>query len=257
MPPAVHPVAGLGFGGAAEAYEQGRPSWAPEAVARLEDELALGPGRRVADVAAGTGKLTRLLLPSGAAVVAVEPIPEMAAVLRRAVPGVPVARGLAERLPLRDRSVDAVVVAEAFHWFRVDEALAEVRRVLRPGGGLALLWNRGGADPTPWQVELGVLLARLRDPSLPFSGSSGWPRDWPAEVAAAGGFTPLAHGTFPHEQTCAPEEVVAGASSTSWVAARPEDERRRFADDVRAMLAGHGSPLVVPWQTEVHWCHRT
>ncbi len=254
MPPSVHPVAGLGFGSAAEPYERGRPSWAPEAVALLEAELRLGRGRAVADVAAGTGKLTRLLLPSGAAAVAVEPVEEMAAVLHRVVPGVPVARGVAECLPLCDGSVDAVVVAEAFHWLRVGEALAEVRRVLRPGGGLALLWNRAGADPTPWQVELGVLLAGMRDPSVPFSGSHST-RDWTAEVAAAGGFTPVARRTFPHEQSCQPEDVVAGASSTSWVAARPEDDRLRFADEVRSMLAGHGSPLVVPWRTEVHWCH--
>ena len=253
MPPAVHPVAGLGFGSAAEPYERGRPSWAPEAVALLGSALRLGRGRAVADVAAGTGKLTRLLLTSDAAVAAVEPVEEMAAVLHRVVPGVPVARGVAEGLPLRDGSVDAVVVAEAFHWFDAGEALAEVRRVLRPGGGLALLWNQAGADPVPWQVELGVLLAGLRDPSLPFTGSHS--RDWAAEVAAAGGYTAVAHRIFPHEQTCQPEDVVAAASSTSWVAARPEEERRRFADDVRSMLAGHGSPLVVPWRTEVHWCH--
>ncbi len=254
MPPSVHPVAGLGFGSAAEAYEHGRPSYAPGAVALVAAELALGPGRAVADLAAGTGKLTRLLLPSGAAVVAVEPIPEMAGVLRRAVPGVPVAQGVAEGLPLRDGAVDAVVVAEAFHWFSVGEALAEVRRVLRPGGGLALLWNRAGAEPAPWQVELGARLAGLRDPTLPFVGSHS--RPWADEVAAAGGFTSLEHRTFPHEQAAEPEQVVAGALSTSWVAARPEDERRRFADDVRAVLAGHRSPLVVPWRSEVHWCHR-
>jgi SAM-dependent methyltransferase len=254
VPPSVHPVAGLGFGSAAEAYEQGRPSYAPGAVALLAAELPLDPGRVVADLAAGTGKLTRLLLPSGAQVIAVEPVPEMAGVLRRAVPGVPVARGLAERLPLRDGSVDAVVVAEAFHWFSVGEALAEVRRVLRPGGGLALLWNQAGAEPAPWQLELGALLAGLRDPTLPFVGSHS--RPWADEVAAAGGFTALDHRTFPHEQAAEPEQVVAGALSTSWVAARPADERRRFADDVRAVLDGHGSPLVVPWRSEVHWCHR-
>jgi SAM-dependent methyltransferase len=186
-------------------------------------------------------------------VVAVEPVAEMAGVLRSVVPGVPVARGLAERLPLCAGSVDAVVVAEAFHWFDVATALEEVRRVLRPGGGLALLWNQAGAEPVPWQVELGVLLAGLRDPALPFMGSHS--RPWADEVAAAGGFTALEHRSFPHRQAAEPEQVVAGASSTSWVAARTEDERRRFADDVRALLAGHGSPLVVPWRTEVHWCH--
>jgi SAM-dependent methyltransferase len=254
VPPAVHPVAGLGFGAAADVYEQGRPSYADGAVALLVDELALGPGRVVADVAAGTGKLTRLLAASGVSAVAVEPVAGMAAVLRGAVPGVPVARGLAERLPLRAGSVDAVVVAEAFHWFDTGAALAEARRVLRPGGGLALLWNQAGAEPAPWQVELGVLLAGLRDPSLPFAGSHS--RDWATEVAEAGGFTPLQHRSFPHEQLSSPEDVVAGALSTSWVAVRPEDERRRFADEVRSMLRDHGSPLVVPWRSEVHWCRR-
>jgi SAM-dependent methyltransferase len=255
VPPAVHPIAGLGFGAEAEAYERGRPSWAPAAVALLVSRLRLAPGRVVADVAAGTGKLTRLLVPSGASVVAIEPVAEMARVLRRVVPGVPTIRGLAERLPLRDGSVDAVVVAEAFHWFDAPVALGEVRRVLRPGGGLALLWNQAAAEPAPWQVELGVLLAAIRDPDLPFAGghSTG---AWDQAVAAAGGFTPVTHRTFPHEQAASPDEVLAGALSTSWIAIRPADERRRFADDVRALLAGHGSPLVVPWRTEVHWCHR-
>jgi SAM-dependent methyltransferase len=255
VPPALHPIAGLGFGAEAEAYERGRPTWAPEAVALLGTELGLGPGRVVADVAAGTGKLTRLLVPSGAAVVAVEPVAEMARVLRRSVPGVPVARSVAERLPLADGSVDGVVVAEAFHWFDAPLALGEIRRVVRAGGGMALLWNQAGADPAPWQVELGVLLAGLRDPDLPFPGGHST-RSWGEQVAAAGGFTTVAHRTFPHEQVVEPEDVVAGALSTSWIAIRPEDERRRFADDVRALLAGHGSPLVVPWRTEVHWCHR-
>ena len=94
------------------------------------------------------------------------------------------------------------------------------------------------------------------DEPLPFAGghSTG---PWDQEVAAVGGFTSVAHRTFPHEQVAAPDEVVAGALSTSWVAARPADERRRFADEVRAMLAAHGSPLVVRWRSEVHWCHRT
>jgi SAM-dependent methyltransferase len=253
--PALHPIAGLGFGAEADAYERGRPSWAPEAVALLVSELGLGPGRAVADVAAGTGKLTRLLPPSGASVVAVEPVAEMARVLRRVVPGVGVASGVAERLPFRAGSIDAVVVAEAFHWFDAPVALGEIRRVLRPGGGMALLWNQAGAEPAPWQVELGVLLAGIRDPDLPFPGGHST-HPWSEQVAAAGGFTPVAHRTFPHEQVASPDEVLAGALSTSWIAIRPEDERRRFADDVRQLLAGHGSPLVVPWRTEVHWCHR-
>jgi hypothetical protein len=118
-----------------------------------------------------------------------------------------------------------------------------------------MLWNSGADDPAPWQVELGALLVGLRDPSLPFV--AGRPRDWAGEVAAAGGFTPVASRTFAHEQLAEAEDVVAGALSTSWVAVLAEDRRRRFADDVRRALAPHPTPLVVRWRTEVHWCRRT
>src|SRR5207248_291508 len=141
----VHPAA-AGFARAADVYERARPEYPPEAVAWLVERLDLGPGRVVVDVAAGTGKLTRLLVPSGAQVVAVEPLAEMREVLRGVVPEAEAREGTAEALPLPDDCADAVMVAAAFHWFRRDEALPELARVLRPGGRLAIVYNLRDPD---------------------------------------------------------------------------------------------------------------
>src|SRR5262245_56757726 len=119
----------LGFDSAATAasYERARPSYPAEAVAHLVGHGGIGPGRRVLDLAAGTGKLTRLLVPTGAEVVAVEPVPAMRDQLTAVLPGVTVHDGTAGALPLPDNSVDAVTVGQAFHWFDPPRALAEIR----------------------------------------------------------------------------------------------------------------------------------
>jgi SAM-dependent methyltransferase len=135
------------FGSVAEAYERGRPAFPTVVVDHLIGALHLQPGRRVADVAAGTGKLTRDLLRSGAEVVAVEPAAGMRRVFAEQVPSVTILDGTAELLPLDDASVDAITVAQAFHWFDARQAFAEMDRVLRAGGRVALVWNvRDPAD---------------------------------------------------------------------------------------------------------------
>lgn len=129
------------FDAVAEAYERGRPTFPAVIVDHLVAALDLRPGRSVVDVAAGTGKLTRALTSTGAEVLAVEPMAGMRQVFAREVPGVTVLDGTAEMLPLSDDRVDAVTVAQAFHWFHPQAALQEMDRVLRPGGRVALLWN--------------------------------------------------------------------------------------------------------------------
>jgi len=139
----------------AEAYERSRPGYAPTALAWLAERIGIGPGRRVLDLAAGTGKLTRQLLTLGADVVAVEPGDEMRGVLVRVVSEAETLAGSAEAIPLPDAAVDAVTVGQAFHWFRTEEALGEIHRVLRPGGALALLWNEWDhQDPLQRRVPL-------------------------------------------------------------------------------------------------------
>src|SRR5262245_10611354 len=155
--------AATGFARAAGAYERTRPGYPASVVAWLFEQAGVRAGARVCDLAAGTGKLTRQLLPTGARLVAVEPVAEMRAVLARALPEVEVRAGMAEALPLDDASVDAVLVAQAFHWFDARAALDEIARVLRDGGGLGLIWNAWELDD-PLQTRLDELVRRHAPP---------------------------------------------------------------------------------------------
>jgi len=137
----VHDVALRGFGSEAEAYERSRPSYPPDAVAWLVDHLRVRPGAVVADLAAGTGKFTRLLAPTGASVLAIEPVEGMRQVLHQVLPRLPMVAGSAEAMPVKSSSLDAVCIAQAFHWFDAEQAFAELARVLRPGGRAGFVWN--------------------------------------------------------------------------------------------------------------------
>jgi SAM-dependent methyltransferase len=140
----IHAAAEVGFGSAADRYERGRPGYPADAVSFVIDELVIAPGRTVVDLAAGTGKFTVAIAPSGARIVAVEPVAEMRSVLERNVPGVDALDGTAESMPLEDASADAVVVAQAFHWFDGARAIPEIRRVLRD-----VEWAAIGHEPWP------------------------------------------------------------------------------------------------------------
>lgn len=246
----VEEVVACGFGSASEAYERGRPSYPTEAVALLVDQLGIGPGSLVVDLAAGTGKLTRLLVPSRATLVAVEPVGAMRDLLVGLVPEASVVAGAAEALPLADGSVDAVVVAQAFHWFRIEEALAELSRVLRTGGGLALLWNDRD-ESLPWVAELSALVRWDERPAPSYDGV-----DWPAVVAGAGTFEPLARAGFVLDQQLDAATLVDRVLSTSYVAAAPAGEQERVAEGVRRLVARFPPRFVLPYRTTVFWCRR-
>jgi ubiquinone/menaquinone biosynthesis C-methylase UbiE len=158
----IDELAAQGFSSVADVYERSRPGYAPEAVAWLCERLRIGCGRVVLDLGAGTGKLTRQLVFTGANLIAVEPLEEMRAELARTVPDAEAKAGTAEQIPLADASVDAVVSAQAFHWFDTERALAEIHRVLRSGGSLGLIWNtRDLADPV--QATVDEMLAPYRE----------------------------------------------------------------------------------------------
>jgi SAM-dependent methyltransferase len=226
--------AARGFADNAAAYEAARPSYPAEAVAHIVGHGRIGPGRRVLDLAAGTGKLTRLLAPTGADVVAVEPIAAMRDRLVALLPGVEVHDGTAEDLPLADRSVDAVTVAQAFHWFDPALALAEVRRVLRSGGHLFLVWNTRDRRHD-WVRTFGDLLVDGPDLERPYD--SYYDVDYAAVVADAGGFTPVELWSHDWDQPCDPDLLVARAESVSVVGQLPPGDKQRVLDRVRNLAA--------------------
>ncbi|MDQ1379579.1 MAG: hypothetical protein QOJ71_298, partial [Actinomycetota bacterium] len=148
----VHNVAAAGFNDPGD-YEAARPSYPPDAVAWFVEHLRIAPGHRVADLAAGTGKLTRLLAPTGADLFAVEPVPGMRETFRRLLPTVPLVAGTAEAIPFAAATFDVITVAQAWHWFDHERATAEMARVLTRGGRLGLVWNARDRSE-PWVDEV-------------------------------------------------------------------------------------------------------
>lgn len=246
----VDDVAARGFTAGARAYEAARPGYPDEAIAVLCRELRIGRRSRVCDVAAGTGKLTRRLVELGAEVVAVEPLAAMRAELRLVLPEVEVLDGTAEQLPLGDRSVDVVTVAQAFHWFDAPLALAEIARVLRRRGGLALLWNERD-ERTPWVAEMSRII-RWHERTV----SRYQHVDWAAVVAATGRFGPLEEVVVEWSQPMTRDTLADRVRSISYVAAMPVPERERLAAEVVSLAARLPEPFGLPYRCRVQWCRR-
>jgi ubiquinone/menaquinone biosynthesis C-methylase UbiE len=200
----------------------------------------------VLDLAAGTGKLTRLLVPSGANLIAVEPLREMRAELDRHVPGVLALAGTAERIPLTESFVDAVTVASAFHWFDTEVALGEIVRVLVPGGGLALIWNARD-ERSPLQFALSELVEPLRG-DTPDRRS----RDWRTLLAESGLFERTERFLFENEQLVDEEGLVARVLSIGFIGALPADARAEIEERVRALARSAEQPMRLPYMTELY-----
>jgi ubiquinone/menaquinone biosynthesis C-methylase UbiE len=247
-----------GFDHNADAYEAARPSYPAEAVAHIVGHGQIGPDRRVLDLAAGTGKLTRLLVPTGADVVAVEPIGAMRERLRAALPDIDVRDGTAEALPVDHHSVDAVTVAQAFHWFDPPLALDELHRVLRRHGHLFLVWNTRDRSHD-WVRQFGDLLVDGPDAERPYD--SYYDIDYAAVVAEAGGFTPVEVWAHAWEQPSDPDHLVARAESVSVVGSLPPADKERVLDRIRELARTHPDlagrdRFPFPYTTRVFRCRR-
>jgi SAM-dependent methyltransferase len=234
----------VGFETGSDVYERARPGYPSEAVDHLAATVGLAPGRLVLDVAAGTGKLTRQLRPYGAACIALEPSPSMRDVFARAVPGVPVVGATAEKLPVASASADVVVVAQAFHWFDAPVALAEVARVLRPGGWLALIWNE--RDETDPMVDELVRISKW-DQSAPYPVGM----DFGAVVDRCGGFGPVRRTKFPFVQSLELATFVDQVASRSYIQVLPEPEREDLLERVESFGAAQLQPIEMPYITDL------
>jgi SAM-dependent methyltransferase len=232
----VDPRRALSFGAQAQAYAAARPTYPVDAVRFVLPSHA----RRVLDLGAGTGKLTSVLLDLGLDVVAVEPDDEMRA---HVDPRAEALKGTAEDVPVEAGSVDAVVVGQAWHWFDQEAAMASVRRVVRPGGSLGLLWNLlddSGGWPRELAEHIGMedrLSFAQTAENSPYDGAPGrWRRQ-----------------LFHHEQAADPDVVVANMASRSVVIVLPDAERTIRLDRVRELVPS--GDFALPWVTDAWVSH--
>lgn len=251
----VHPDAAKGFARGARDYEAGRPSYPKEAIDAIVSEYAIGPSTVVVDVGAGTGKFTRLLTATQAELLAVEPVAEMREVFAETVPGVPIVDGTGEAIPVDDASVDVLTAAQVFHWVDGARGVAEIERVLKPGAGIAFIWNR--RDTTvAWPKAIERLMDSVAGDAPRYASEPG--RGWRDVMEADGRFGEMRRLEFRLDHPTSLEATLARVASTSYVSALPDDERAGILDEVRAIVAGAGlgTEFTEPYITEVFLCRK-
>jgi SAM-dependent methyltransferase len=244
----VDPRAACGFASRADAYERGRPSYPAAAIGNVARDHSLTQGSTVVDLAAGTGKLARVLAPLVGHVIAVEPSRAMLGELRERLPGVEAMTGTAEAIPLPGESVDAVFVGEAFHWFQTRQACAEIVRVLRPAGSLILVWQRAR-----WAEQQHSWLDAFERIIEPHRRARRYPAgdgDWRLALERTGLFEPLTRTQADYDHHLSGEDFVALVGSWSWIANLSDERRDDVLRAVRELL-GDGRALTLRYRTEI------
>jgi SAM-dependent methyltransferase len=216
----------------AAAYVRGRPDYPAEIENWLRGELGLGPGKVAVDLGSGTGKFLPRLRATGADVIAVEPRSAMRDHLTALYPDVEAREGTAQAIPLPDGSADAVLCAQSFHLFATPDALAEIRRVLKPGGSLGLVWNIRDAS-VPWVARVLEIMAPYDDGSPNFDLP-----EWRQQALPRDGFHPATEHRFANPQTGFPSNVIVDrVLSVSVIARLPRHERDRVVGELWDMMA--------------------
>lgn len=253
---AIHHAAADGYSRGADTYVRGRPDYPPAVTAWLSETLGLRAGQTVLELGAGTGKFTPRLLQTGARVIVVEPVQAMLDKLVAAYPEVDARQGAAQAIPLPDASVDAVVCAQAFHWFADAQALAEIHRVLKPGGRLGLIWNLRDAS-VPWVAKLDDLVNQWEG-DAPRYYTGAWRQAFPFP-----GFGPLQAQQFSQQHTGPVEDVIFNrVRSTSFISALAPADRDVLEAQLRELVAteselNHGGDVRVPYITSAFMTLKT
>jgi len=249
---AIHHAAETGYELAAADYERVRPSYPTRALAVLADALDLKPGQRVADLGAGTGKFTRLLALTGAKVVAVEPVAAMRERLTEILPQVTAVAGVAEATGLPDASVDAVVAAQAWHWFDGAAALTEIERVTGPDGRLGLVWNTLDVS-VPWVAEYSRIYQAWRTDEVPVHTDGAWR----ATFENGRGWKALNSAHVANPYVTDREGVLGQALTSSRISTLGDEAREEIRRELLAVLNRYpdtrGERIEIPYVTDVYW----
>jgi ubiquinone/menaquinone biosynthesis C-methylase UbiE len=251
----INPTAAKGFANAADSYERGRPEYPAEALEYLIRSLGIGPRSKIMDLGAGTGKFTRLLVSTRAALTAVEPVEEMRKKFASVLPEFVILSGTAESIPAPNLSFDAVVAAQAFHWFASGAALREIHRILKPNGKLGLIWNLRD-ESLDWVSEL-TRIVDVHEADVPRYKTGAWKKVFDQTPI----FTPLEKRSFKYNQPGNIETVLDLVQSRSYIAALPDQTRETVLKKVVELLKKHPQTkgkdeIMIPYSTDVYWCSK-
>lgn len=228
---AVHDAAARGYQRAADTYVRGRPDYPDASLDWLTGVLVVGHETKVLELGAGTGKFTKLLARTGAVLTALDPVPEMLTALAQEMPGAQTINAQAEAIPMEDASVDVVICAQCFHWFANEQALSEIKRVLKPGGRLGLIWNRRD-QRTEWVAALTEIM-RPYEGDAPRHDKGDWKKLFPTD-----GLTPLEVMELPHGHTGPADQVIIDRiMSVSFVAAQSPEDQLKIEAAMRDLIA--------------------
>lgn len=225
-------------------YQSARPGYPVEAVAYLIDRLGVTSTTRVVDVAAGTGLFTRELLAFTTHVIAVEPAQGMRDEFARQLPSVEIVEGFAEKLPLSDASVDDLFVAQAFHWFDPERALAEFTRVLVPGGGLGLIWNERD-ESVDWVDEMSAAI--LWHQKKPYDMATDF-----STILEIGGFDDVEKRSFKNAQLMDRFTLHQRVLTTSYIAVLDSSQQQKILEDVDRIIKSFDEPFELPYVTTTY-----
>lgn len=251
----VHTSAQQGFSTQAVTYAQGRPDYPRQLTGWLADTLHIDAHASVVDLGAGTGKFTRLLSTLAPTLIAVEPVAAMGAQLTKLLPDVRLVNGTAESIPLPTASADAVVCAQAFHWFSTEAALAEIHRVLKPEGRLGLVWNVRD-ESVDWVAAITAIITPYEGDTPRFH-TGRWCEAFTGEYFSEPEMT-----CFPYSHVGSPQEVIMDRFlSVSFIAALPDAAKAVVTAQLQALIDTHPAlkgrdTVAFPYQTQAYVCHR-
>jgi ubiquinone/menaquinone biosynthesis C-methylase UbiE len=239
-----------------EIYESGRPGYTEESVFALCEHLSLTVSSSIVELGAGTGKFTRILAKKYPNVLVVEPVPAMLEKLKSILPEVRGKLGTGEDIPSQDLSADAIIIANAFHWFSTEKAINEFKRVLKNGGGLGLIWNLDGVFTSAWGKIIDSWLDEIEGETPQYKTGL-----WRKVLEKSEFFSPLSEQHFSSSRATTPEEIIDRVMSISFVAAQPDSVKVDLQQRIEKLLATHPETqgkdnLTVTFDTKIYWCFR-